>query len=85
MTTVSVATLKSKLSHYLKVAAEGEEVVVTSHSHPVARLGPYKKDDDYSVIVPTLPVEHIKKIKGIKPRKPCDPVAVLIEDRRRRW
>ena len=36
--TASVRELKSKLSRYLKRAAAGEEVVVTSRGRPVARL-----------------------------------------------
>jgi prevent-host-death family protein len=36
--TTSVRELKAGLSRYLKRAAAGEEVVVTSRGHPVARL-----------------------------------------------
>lgn len=35
---VSVRELKAKLSDYLKRAAAGEEVTVTSHGRPIARL-----------------------------------------------
>lgn len=35
---VSVREFKTRLSHYLRLAREGEAVLVTSHSHPVARL-----------------------------------------------
>ncbi len=37
---VSVRELKSHLSEYLRKAAAGEEVVVTSHGKDVARLVP---------------------------------------------
>lgn len=35
---VSVRELKNHLSEYLRRAAAGEEVVVTSHARPIARL-----------------------------------------------
>ncbi len=37
---VSVATLKARLSEYLRRARSGEAVVVTDRGVPVARLGP---------------------------------------------
>src|SRR5690242_88204 len=37
---VSVRELKARLSHYLKLAAYGERVTVTSRGRPVARLLP---------------------------------------------
>src|SRR5689334_620101 len=37
---VSVRELKARLSHYLKLAARGEQVIVTSRGRPVARLLP---------------------------------------------
>jgi len=37
---VSIRELKNRLSEYLRVAASGEEVVVTSRGTPVARLLP---------------------------------------------
>jgi prevent-host-death family protein len=37
---ISVRQLKDRLSQYLRAAQAGEEVVVTSHGKPVARLLP---------------------------------------------
>ena len=37
---VSIRDLKNRLSEYLRLAAAGEEVVVTSRGKPVARLLP---------------------------------------------
>jgi len=34
----SVRELKNNLSKYLKLVREGEEIVITSHNRPVARL-----------------------------------------------
>ncbi|MBI4237320.1 MAG: type II toxin-antitoxin system prevent-host-death family antitoxin [Deltaproteobacteria bacterium] len=40
MEKVNVATLKNKLSHYLRVVRNGARIVVTDHGVPVARLVP---------------------------------------------
>ncbi len=37
---VAVRELKDHLSEYLKRASEGEDVTVTSHGRPIARLTP---------------------------------------------
>ena len=39
----SVSSLKSSLSEYLAKVKKGEEVIVTEHGHPVARLVPFSK------------------------------------------
>ena len=36
----SVRELKARLSHYLKLAARGEQITVTSRGRPIARLMP---------------------------------------------
>lgn len=40
MRKVSVADLKARLSEYLSVVKQGEDVIVTEHGKPVARLTP---------------------------------------------
>ncbi|MFQ5754567.1 MAG: type II toxin-antitoxin system Phd/YefM family antitoxin [Acidiferrobacterales bacterium] len=35
---ISIRELKNHLSKYLRRVAAGEEVIITSHNHPVARL-----------------------------------------------
>lgn len=41
---VSVRELKSRLSHYLRLARGGESVVITDRGVPVARLVPIEQD-----------------------------------------
>jgi len=41
MDVVTVAQLKSRLSHYLREVRAGRSFTVVSHSIPVATLGPY--------------------------------------------
>ncbi|UJS22692.1 type II toxin-antitoxin system Phd/YefM family antitoxin [Thiothrix winogradskyi] len=38
---VAVRELKNRFSEYLKYAQAGEEIIVTTHGNPVARLMPY--------------------------------------------
>ena len=84
MESVSVATLKSKLSQYLAAVKKGKGIVITSHQHPVARLLPLEKaPETIELATPALrPISSLKKIKGT--RLKFDPVDYLLADRRRR-
>jgi prevent-host-death family protein len=81
--TVSVATLKQNLSAYLRMVERGDEVLVTSHRRPVARLVP-DNGADTAIRPPTLPISALANIRGVRLRKPFSAVQVLLEDRRRR-
>ena len=83
MTTVNVATLKEKLSHYLGLVKRGEEIVVTSHRHPVARILPSGAPSG-QIIEPSRPVKDVLKVKGVRRRRSVSAVDTLIADRRRR-
>jgi len=63
---------------------KGEELVVTSHNHPIARIIPYSASSKLKLQPPRLPISRLKKLRGVKPAKPVDPVAFLIEERHRR-
>jgi antitoxin (DNA-binding transcriptional repressor) of toxin-antitoxin stability system len=54
MDTVSVAELKSRLSHYLREVRAGKSFTVLSRDIPVATLGPWEPGgiDDLEVIEP---------------------------------
>jgi prevent-host-death family protein len=82
MTVVNVATLKEKLSYYLKLVREGREIVVTSHRHRVARIVPASAE--LEVAAPSLPVKALAKVKGVKRRNSESAVKALLDDRRRR-
>ena len=83
MITVNVAILKEKLSYYLGLVQKGEEVTVTSHRHPVARLMPTNTPSD-EIIASTRPVKDVLKVKGVRCRRSVSAVDMLIADRRRR-
>ena len=83
MQSVSVAQLKSKLSHYLAAVKNGKEIVVTSHRHSIARIVPVEKNvADLKIIPAKKPVSSLKNFKGVKLN--VDLVADLLADRRRR-
>jgi prevent-host-death family protein len=83
MESVSVATLKTNLSHYLAAVKQGKEVIITSHRHPVARLSPLEKTAaDLKITPAKKPVSTLRKIKGLNLK--ADLLADLLADRRRR-
>ena len=83
MNIVNVAMLKENLSYYLNLVKSGEEVVVTSHRHQVARILPLTTPSA-EIIEPTRPVKDLRKIKGVKLRRTVSGVKSLLDDRRRR-
>ncbi len=83
MNIVNVAMLKEKLSYYLNIVKSGEEVVVTSHRHRVARILPVNTPSA-EIIAPTRAVKDLRKIKGIKLGRSVSGVKSLLDDRRRR-
>ena len=82
MKTVSVASFKQNLSRYLHMVAEGQELVVTSHQKPVARV--ISESDGIVIRSPLRPIATLRTIGGIA--NPAAPLAIemLLEDRRRR-
>jgi prevent-host-death family protein len=83
MNIVNVAILKEKLSHYLNLVRAGQEVVVTSHRHRVARIVPVTAPSA-EIVEPTRPVKDLHKIKGVKLKRSASGVKSLLDDRRRR-
>ncbi|MDD4173924.1 MAG: type II toxin-antitoxin system prevent-host-death family antitoxin [Kiritimatiellia bacterium] len=83
MTTVSTATLKQKLSHYLGLARQGKEVLITSHKRVIARL---LADDGEAgrlpLVPPARPASELKEIGGFG--LDADPVKQLMQERKKR-
>ena len=61
---VAVRELKDHLSEYLKRVSAGEELVVTSHGKPVARLAPLRKP-----VNEASALEQIRKQPWVRPGK----------------
>jgi prevent-host-death family protein len=83
MNIVNAAVLRAKLSYYLNLVKSGEEVIVTSHRHRVARIVAANAPSA-EIVEPTRPVKELRKIKGIKLRHSASGVKSLLNDRRRR-
>ena len=83
MNTVNVATLKEKLSYYLNLVKSGQEVLVTSHRHQIARILPASAPTS-RITEPVRPVKDLLKLKGAKTKRSISAVGELLDDRRRR-
>ncbi|NLF38887.1 type II toxin-antitoxin system prevent-host-death family antitoxin [bacterium] len=82
--TVAVSKLKSQLSKYLRKVGRGQEIIVTSFSHPVARLVPPGGAEPLLARRAVRPLRDLAAIKGFRVPAKADPVALLLEDRERR-
>jgi prevent-host-death family protein len=67
MSHVGVRDLKNQLSRYLKRVQNGEEIVVTEHDRPVAKIIPAKPLEVRRMLEPLLQ-EGIVTWAGGKPR-----------------
>jgi len=83
MKTANVATLKQNLSSFLHMVEQGDEVVVTSHRRQVARLIP-EGGSQLAIRPPSLPVNALSSIRGVKPTKAASGEKMLLADRGRR-
>jgi antitoxin (DNA-binding transcriptional repressor) of toxin-antitoxin stability system len=83
MNIVNVAILKEKLSYYLGLVKSGDEVIVTSHRHRIARILPVTAPG-VDIVEPSRPIKDLRKLKGIKSKRSLSGVKSLLNDRRRR-
>jgi len=83
MTTVSVAVLKQNLSQYLHRVEQGEEIVVTSHRRPVARVIPHE-GPALLVRPPLLKPRVLRALKGVVLSNGPSAVELLLAERARR-
>jgi prevent-host-death family protein len=83
MKTAMVSELKSKLSAYLAEVRGGASIVVYDRNTPIARLVPFQEElDDLVIIEASAPPAELKRIKGVRPKKPID-VDKLLADLRK--
>jgi len=83
MKSAKVSELKAKLSSYLAEVRSGGTVVVYDRTTPIARIVPFQGDEDDLVIIEAsaAPAE-LKKVKGVRPKKPVD-IDKLLADLRK--
>ncbi len=79
MKTAKVSELKSRLSAYLAEVRAGSTVVVYDRNTPIARLVPFQEEDDLVVVEASAPMSELKKIRGVRPKKPVDVDKLLRE------
>jgi prevent-host-death family protein len=80
MTRAKVSELKAKLSAYLAEVRGGGSVVVYDRSTPIARLEPYQEDTGALAVVEAIdPPAALRKIKGVRPKRPIDADKLLRE------
>lgn len=79
MTIVNTATLKQQLSHYLGLAREGKQVLITSHKRIIARLLAEEANVRLPVREPTVPASKLTEIGGFG--FSADPLAAITKER----
>jgi len=85
MKSAKVSELKAKLSAYLAEVRGGGTVVVYDRNTPIARLVPFHDDDDDLVITEASDAPaQLKRLKGVRPKKPIDVDQLLSELRKDR-
>ena len=77
--TVNTATLKQQLSHYLGLASQGRDVLVTNHKRIIARLLGEGGDGRLPLVEPTVPVSALSDIGGFGFTE--DPLEQMLRER----
>ena len=86
MPEVGIRVLRDNLSRYIGRVREGEEVIVTDHGKPVARIAPLDQPGllerliAEGVVTPPLERERTPPGRRVKSVAPVSPL--VIEDRR---
>lgn len=82
MMRVKIAEFKSRLSHYLGLIRQGDELVVTDRNTPIARVLPFEEPIERLAIAPALgKPKSLKKLKIPAARPGTDSLKALREDR----
>ena len=83
---VKIAELKARLSHYLRLAEKGEEVLVKDRDRPVVRMigyeGPPRK---LKTIPPRLTRKEAQKILDAIPRPDLSKITPKVIEETLRW
>jgi prevent-host-death family protein len=80
-----VSELKSRLSAYLAEVRKGATIIVYDRNTPIARLTPLvEAEDDLVITKAAQRASNLKKIKGVRPKRPVDVDRLLQELRKDR-
>ena len=86
---VAIRELKNHLSRYLKRVSAGEEIVVTAHGKPVARINGVPPDQPESALDSLAWIRHastgdsnkLTSFKPVKPQQGAPLSDLILEDR----
>jgi prevent-host-death family protein len=85
MKKAKVSELKARLSAYLAEVRVGGTVVVYDRTTPIARLVPFQEEaDDVVIIENSASPAELRRLKGVRPKKPVDVDKLLGELRKDR-
>jgi prevent-host-death family protein len=84
MKSASVAELKARLSHFLRIVRTGEQVEVLSHHRPVARIIPSPENPESFITEPSRRVSDVRELDRCAVAGGVEPLSALLEDRARR-
>ena len=83
MKSIGVAELKKKVSAYLRLVENGEEVLITSYRRPVARLTP-DSGGGIPLRKPQRPLSALRGLRGVQ-LDPAVPAGQYLAEDRSRW
>ena len=85
MTQANISALKARLSSYLADVRRGGEVLVYDRTTAIARRVTIDRNhDDVSLVAESSLPATLKRLKGVRPRKPIDVDELLRELRQDR-
>lgn len=83
MQTIGAFEAKTHLSELLQRAEGGEEIIITRHGKPVARLVPVAEVDSHTLAGRRAAVQALKQLRKGRTLGPDITIRDLIEDGRR--
>jgi len=84
MRRVGVAELKDQLSRHLRAVEAGEEMIVTDHDRPIARIVPAGVAAQVSIRPSRVPFAAVRDLRFRPANWPVDSLSLLLEERQGR-
>jgi prevent-host-death family protein len=84
MKRVGVAELKDQLSRHLRAVEAGEELIVTDHDRPIARIVPVEETPRVTIRPARVPFADVRDSVRAPAGWPVDSLVLLLEERQGR-
>ncbi len=84
MKRVGVAELKDQLSRHLRAVEAGEELIVTDHDRPIARIIPVDETPRVTIRPARVPFADVRDRVRAPAGWPVDSLVLLLEERQGR-